>query len=251
MNFYKYQSLGNDFIILNESVLSVNKIKELCDRHFGIGADGILTVIEKNIPKITIYNADGTEGEICLNGVRCVTLHLINKHNYTNSFNVNMGNKIIHCQKNDSIITNSIKIPQYIEEKIIEKYTGHVVLAPNPHFIIFEKIDINWLKNNGSTLESHPYFPNKTNVEFVWQVDSDSYDMLVYERGCGITLSCGSGAAAVLSTLFHLKKIDINEKIKLNMPGGTLICWINKNQELSLQATAALIFEGKIQFGLT
>ena len=141
-------------------------------------------------------------------------------------------------------------------EKTIEiknrTFKGHYLQIPNPHFIIQKKITSKDLLNLGQLIEAHPEFPNKTNVEFIHKIDSSSklkttsIDLLIHERGCGQTLACSSGATAVLYFLFKTKQIKLNQKIKINMPGGTLVCWIDKNGKVNLQAKAQLVFNGNL-----
>ena len=268
--FFKYQSLGNDFILFdwylkNDSFIEKNISKKdwpqfvinICKRLFAIGADGIL-ILKKNqklnLPEMLIYNSDGTQAEICLNGLRCTALHLYTNHKFAKIFKLKIGSQIIECKiikKNKKInILNKIESAKYIGKKIIQinnkKIIGHIVNVGNPHFIVFEKTNLEWLKKYGSKIETNKIFPNKTNVEFVWQDKNNNFNAIVYERGCGITLACSSGATAIIWALFQLKKLKIKEKITLNMPGGQIESFINNNYAIVLQATANFVFEGKI-----
>lgn len=267
--FFKYQSLRNDFILFDWYKKSENSIKKvlsqknwnqfvvnLCNRNFGIGADGILilkTGKKLQIPESLIFNSDGTQAEICLNGLRCINKHLFTYHNIEPEFQTKMGSKIIYCfiknNKKDIEIINKIKPAEYVETRTIKifgkNYNGHVINLGNPHFVIFQKTDLKWLQEHGHLLEKHKSFANKTNVEFVWKnKKTNHYNMLVHERGCGITLACSSGVAAVLWALFHLNKIKKEEKITVQMQGGEISCWIDKNQKITLQSTAQQVFKG-------
>ncbi len=262
--FYKYQSLGNDFILLDwyqqqesdiQNQISHQKWTQFVinssNRNFGVGADGIL-ILKKNIedktPEGLIFNADGSQAELCINGLRCLAHHLFTHHNFPKKFFIKMGNKTIECliQKNSTSIEIINKIEQaiYLGTKTItvdnQKLKGHIANVGNPHFIIFQKIDLEWLKKYGHKIENHNFFENKTNVEFFWEVN-----LLVHERGCGITLACGSGTTATVSTLFHLKKIKSEEKIEIQMLGGTVLCHVDKNHQVNLQANAKLVFKGE------
>ncbi|MCK4265365.1 diaminopimelate epimerase [Candidatus Babeliales bacterium] len=257
MQFFKYQSLGNDFILFDfysnkePSFFNSDKAKKICDRRFGIGADGVLILTKKSFPKIEIFNADGTNGEMCLNGLRCVALHLFTKHNFPSNFKIEMSSKLINCriEKNLEIQTN-IELSNYKGKKTITisnvDYIGHVALAPNPHFIVFKKVPLEWLKNNGQLFERHESFPHGTNVEFIWKNENNKYEMLVYERGCGITLSCGSGTIAAFTTLLKLKKIDAQVDTIIKMPGGSLKCGLYENK-INLKSAAFFIFSGQIK----
>lgn len=282
--FYKYQSLGNDFILfdyyykehemLNEIIKSKKWkpfIKKICERNFNIGANGVLILTRsilkddsinkpiKQIPELLIYNSDGTQAEICLNGLRCATLHLREYHDISKTFKFKIGNKIIECLINQDKITTKIpdiiyKGSQTIKINNNEKVTtlnGHVLNSGNPHFVINQKINKEWLLKNGNKIESHKEFLNKTNVEFIWPRNDEleintNLNVLVYERGVGYTLSCSSGATAITWLLYQQKKILLNQRINLFFEGGTLSCWIDKNKSVNLEAKADLIFNGYI-----
>ena len=265
-NFFKYQSLGNDFILfdfypsvnLKEDKNWNSIAQKLCNRHFGIGADGVLVLFNNQklkVPQILIFNADGSQAEICLNGLRCVAHYLYKNHDFPVQFKIEMGGKLIDCQIEESDGENEIvtKIPSplYLGEKEIDvngtKFCGHVVNVGNPHFIILQETDVNWLKKYGHLIEGHKEFPNKTNVEFVWQDNKSIFNMLVYERGCALTLACSSGATAVIFLLNYLKKVLGEEKVFLKMPGGRLCCWIEQEQQVVLQAKADLVFKGAVK----
>jgi diaminopimelate epimerase len=276
-DFFKYQSLGNDFILFdffkkpfetssfakaldNSSGRTVEGeawssiAKKLCNRHFGIGADGVLVLLDNQklkIPQVLIFNADGSQAEICLNGLRCVAHHLYKNHNFPAQFKIEMGSKLIDCQIEESNgeieIVNKIPSPCYFGEKKINvngaKFCGHVVNVGNPHFVVLQEMDVDWLKKYGHLIEGHKEFAGKTNVEFVWQDNESFFNMLVYERGCGLTLACSSGATAVIFLLNVLKKVSGEEKVFLQMLGGELCCWIEQDWVV-LQAKADLVFNG-------
>jgi len=262
-NFFKHQSLGNDFILFDFYDLELDiewdiVASKLCDRHFGIGADRVLVLLydkKIKIPQILIFNSDGSAAEICLNGLRCVSYHLYTKYNFEAQFKIKMDGKLINCQIKESegkieIITK-VPLPRYLGKKEINirgiKFCGHVVNAGNPHFIVLQKVDIDWLKKYGYLIENHKEFANKTNVEFVWQNQNKSiFNMLVYERGCGLTLACSSGATAVIFLLYYLKSITQEKKVFLTMLGGSIMCWIEQDLQVALQAKANLVFKGSI-----
>jgi len=277
--FLKYHSLGNDFIIIDlykkpefyvEKILTNNSWQNFvvnnCKRHFGIGANGILIIKENricSIPELLIFNRDGSQAEICLNGLRCAALHLHKQYNFPEFFKCKMGNKVIECQilksqerdENPQTITQ-IETTEMPEEKTIttpsgKKFNGYFLNLENPHFVILSKIEQEEFLSVALLIESHNEFANKTNVEFAWQTGKNSHETLVYERGCGPTLACSSGASAVLWLLFKLNKIEKNQKIELCMPGGKLLCWIDENQKISLQAKAHLVFTGNFSLKLT
>jgi len=268
--FIKYQSLGNDFIVFDwykkpavfmDRLLQANSwstsVKRLCDRHYGIGADGILILTSNTksvMPEVFIFNADGSQAQTCLNGLRCMAHHLLMTYNFPNSFAIKMGNREFQCQAGENIVTSLDPVVYEGPVRVMAEnisYDGHVVNVGNPHFIVFKPVTIDWLASHGAALESHSQFPQKTNVEFVSQkeIDADGhaqYTMLVYERGCGITLACSSGAAAATGLLYCQGDIIPEQKISLKMPGGTVTTWVDVHGKIFLSARAQPVFKGTV-----
>lgn len=270
-NFLKYQSLGNDFILfdcykkpetyINQALSETSfpaEVQALCDRHFGIGADGVLVLkgnTNSRLPEMLIFNADGSKAEICLNGLRCVAQHLNSNYNFPTQFKIKVGDKIVECfilyqkELNEAVlIKTNVGVVDYLGELSITipqgSLSGHQASIGNPHFIVFEQTCLEWLSANGSQIEKNESFPNKTNVEFVWQEEPNHFRALVYERGCGITLACSSGAAAIAGTLVKLGKVAQDQEFKISMPGGTISCCVNSAGEVILSAEAKLVFSG-------
>jgi diaminopimelate epimerase len=219
-------------------------IKKNCNRQNGIGADGVLILQNKNLPQVQMFNADGTDGQKCLNGVRCTAYYLVSQKNFPQKFILKMQQPI-YCEVNENLVTINIGKVNYqkphqikIGEKLLQ---GHIVDVGNPHFVILEKIDLNWLKKYGKEIENHVSFPNRTNVEFVWG-NKNKYNALIHERGCGITKACGTGAAAIMQTLYQQNKIKKSQKISIQMPGGTLKSYLNEDESIIQIAAASKIF---------
>jgi len=256
MKFFKIHSLGNDFLITDEA--EVNRLSEIgpfagriCDRHTGAGADGLLLISVKDKAKgrvkFRIFNADGTEAEISGNGLRCAAAYLYHQ-NKIDSHQVNFlttaGNrecKLIEKRKNFFQIRIEMGTPYLASkeipfddgsthDKIIDYplsinrkiYPITALSLGNPHCTIF--VDrfparIEW-HQIGREIESHPFFPNRTNIEFVRVLNRDEIDVLFWERGVGETLSSGSGscAAAVASILKDLT----NRKVMVRTSMGHL-----------------------------
>ncbi|MGD9153303.1 MAG: diaminopimelate epimerase [Gammaproteobacteria bacterium] len=247
MKFYRYQSLGNDFILLDwlecEDSINPDWIRQNCDRRNGAGADGILVLQNKNHPRVRIFNADGSDGQSCFNGVRCAAYHLVSQRNFPQTFKLKMQ-RLINCEVIKNLITINVGKVSYkkphqilIANKIL---SGHIVDVGNPHFVILEKIDLSWLQKYGHAIENHQDFPGRTNVEFVWR-NANNYYALVYERGCGITKACGTGAAAIVQTLFHQNEITCNQKISIQMPGGVLQTYLDDNESVIQVAQAEIV----------
>jgi diaminopimelate epimerase len=257
MGFYKVQSLGNDFVLFDhlnspaDFKLTPDQIKKVCDRHFGIGADGVLVVARNgNDVDVKLFNADGSAAEKCYNGLRCVAWHLHTQHHFPKKFHLKMSGHFVEADIDGQFISINVGNPKYIRKETIEiknkKITGHIIDVGNPHFVILEKIDLDELKQIGALIENHPVFPNKTNVGFVWKENDDTYNLLVHERGCGITQACGTGCAAAIKTLAELNEISKDKPYTINMLGGKLITHINKKNEIIQKATAELVFTGSV-----
>jgi diaminopimelate epimerase len=270
-NFIKYQSLGNDFIVFdalkkpNTYVTSELKspefgafVRRLCDRHLGIGADGILIVThcpDVGMPEMIIYNADGTRAQSCLNGLRCVAHYLFVHHNYPENFSIKLSDQVVVCdiqheKRAASLVVTHHSPAQFYDQVTVltdgKQLTGDVVSVGNPHFVITQHTDLEWLTKHGKSIESHAHFPAKTNVEFVWPEagNQNIWNVLVYERGCGITQACSSGAVAVASLLARDGKVAKNQDLTIKMLGGNVLARVDQGGHVTLKAQAQGVFQG-------
>tara|TARA_Y100001968_G_scaffold275197_1_gene268792 strand:- start:13 stop:867 length:855 start_codon:yes stop_codon:yes gene_type:complete len=278
--FSKYQGLGNDFIIFDargnnlDKLFSDNKnnlIEGLCNRNFGIGADGIILILDSDsncFVRMKIFNSDGTEPEMCGNGIRCL-IAFLNDNNEINEgseipietkaglistsinankfIKVNMGLPILSPKKIPTkLLMNNLTIPNgtvTIKDQRLKVYAASM---GNPHMIVFvHKIDEIPFEQWGSFLERHDTFPNDTNVHFVELIDKSNIKVKVWERGCGPTLACGTGACACLVVTSTLgKTLDI---ANVHLPGGKLeIQWVNKSGPVYMQGQALKVFCGVV-----
>jgi diaminopimelate epimerase len=249
----KMQGCGNDFIILDyeeylKSGLSMDKLAiKLCDRHFGIGADGMIIPDTKSNGQTDIawyfYNNDGSTAQMCGNGMRCFAKYVWDKKLVKNkSFSVKtlagiikpeiLDNGMIKVNMGTPILEES-KIP-FKGEKTVQLKDKTFNIIPvsmgNPHCIIFTDEDpLELAQNYGPLMEKHSFFPEKTNTEFVKVLSKNEIEMRVYERGCGITLACGTGACAsvVACVLNNLTE----QKVKVNLLGGAVnVEWSGTSQ---------------------
>lgn len=272
INITKMQGCGNDFVILDYSEYEKTNMSmsdlavKLCDRHFGIGADGMIIPDTKPNGETDIawyfYNSDGSTAQMCGNGMRCFAKYvydkkLVDKKQFSvktlagiikpeiqdnGTVKVNMGTPILEDTK---IPFNGEKTVQ-IRDK---KFDITPVSMGNPHCIIFTKEDPMYLAQNyGPDMEKHPYFPEKTNTEFVKIISKNEIDMRVYERGCGITLACGTGACAsvVACVLNNLTE----QNVKVNLLGGSVnVEWSgdseNPNKDIFLIGPAEYSFNAQ------
>lgn len=281
--FEKYQGNGNDFILIDSRDNNIfNKfqsdktiaIKKLCDRQFGIGADGVIFIMEpdgNNYAKMIIYNSDGSEAQMCGNGIRCLIQYLHNFKNIAyNSFEyrietkagikiaqylndeitVKMGKPILDASSIPTTIeTNHNLLPSYRFKESNFEQEGYAVGMGNPHLVFFmndiSKISLSLL---GPFFEKSKLFPEKTNVHFSQIIDKDNIKVLVWERGAGATLACGTGACAVHVAAYQLGLC--NEETTINLPGGNLrINWSRLDDEILMTGNAKKVFSGRYLLG--
>jgi diaminopimelate epimerase len=275
LQFTKVHGLGNDFIIINtfkEEVKDPGKLAvKLCNRNFGVGADGLVLAApsSKADIKMRIFNPDGTEPEMCGNAIRCVAKYAYERGMSGEKLKVEtlagiMLPEIILRENNilgvkvdmgePRIKSTEIPIKSSLEKVISEplKVNGREYLITgismgNPHCVIyvddFNEID---LTSIGPVIENHDIFPAKTNVEFVKVINEHEVEMLVWERGAGVTMACGTGACAVTAAGV------LNEKhsrdIKVHLTGGTMqINWSETNNHVYMTGPAVEVFEGTLK----
>tara|TARA_B100000965_G_scaffold279228_1_gene237068 strand:- start:648 stop:1502 length:855 start_codon:yes stop_codon:yes gene_type:complete len=280
IKFSKYQGLGNDFIIFDargnnlDNLFTKNKhnfIQHLCHRGFGIGADGIILLLESNnkcFVRMKIFNSDGSEPEMCGNGIRCLIafLHdnneinekseipidtkaglILTSINGNENIKVNMGEPILSPQDIPTkLLMNNLTVPNGVI--IINDHRLNVYAASmgNPHMIVFvNKLEEIPFTEWGRYLEKHPTFPNDTNVHFVELINNSNIKVKVWERGCGPTLACGTGACACLVVSSKLGK-TLN-KANVYLPGGRLVIeWPNQSGSVYMQGPALKVFSGEV-----
>ena len=281
----KMQGCGNDFVILDYEEYqkgvdekSWNDMSEcaikLCDRNFGIGADGLI-IPNTNTEDADIgwffYNSDGSTAQMCGNGMRCFAKYvtdkgLIHKNEFAvktlagiitpkvlddGNIRVNMSKPILESEKIPFIPVNNMNYKISVKNRIFE---GNAVSMGNPHFVIFIKEDEDILtlaKEYGPEIETAAEFPEKTNVEFIKIRSYKKIDLRVWERGCGITLACGTGACA--SVVAGVLNGYIENSVDVKLLGGTVhIDWNgstdNPNEDVFLTGPAEYVFEAESAF---
>ena len=280
ISFEKYQGNGNDFVIIdsrgNESYKNykTNKIfdiKKICNRQFGVGADGVIFIEEPNednYAKMIIFNSDGSEAQMCGNGIRCLVeyLHVNDSMNNKNieykietkaglkiakyindEITVKMGVPILECQNIPTTIEkkiNSIPSHEFIEKDF--NNMGYSVGMGNPHLIFFvEDIESIVLSRLGPIFEKNELFPEKTNVHFCQILNRDNIKVKVWERGAGPTLACGTGACAIHVAAYKLGLC--NSQTIVTLPGGNLkIDWSKDDCEVMMTGNAKKVFSGSM-----
>lgn len=276
MEFTKMQGCGNDYVYVNgfeNKIDNPNKLSEIVsDRHFGIGSDGLIVInpSEKADFKMSMYNADGSEGKMCGNGIRCVakyvydnkmtdkttitvetlsgikTLELNVKNDKVETVKVNMGTPIL-LPKDVPVVSDKDKV---IDEPIViddKEYRITCVSMGNPHAITFiENTDDLKIETIGPKFENNPIFPDRVNTEFIQVLDRNTVKMRVWERGSGETFACGTGACATVVACVLNGLTD--DKVTVKLLGGDLFIEYNREENtVYMTGPAKVSFTGKIE----
>ena len=274
LEFTKMQGLGNDYIYIDATKIRIKNpsmlAKYMSDRHFGVGADGLILILPSSKADFSMrmFNADGSEAEMCGNGIRCVakfvydkcltdkkiitvdtkagiktlTLNVVGK--YVDTVKVDMG---IPKYESECIpVISNTKIAKNLKIEILDKiFDVTCVSMGNPHTVIFvDDVDSFDVKKYGELIEKNEMFPQRTNVEFVEIKDNFNIKMRVWERGTGETLACGTGACASVVACVLNGLTSCNVKVQLL--GGNLDILYNDNNHVYMTGPAKTVFEGKL-----
>lgn len=278
LKFTKMEGLGNDYVYvdaINQTIENPSELsKKVSDRHFGIGSDGLILISKSDIAdfKMNIYNPDGSEAEMCGNGIRCLakfvydkkmtnktsitvetlsgikTLDLKIEKGKVSLVTVDMGEPILDADKIPVINgfkEKSLNGIDFINVKVeFKKFT--CVSMGNPHAICFiDNINNIDIAKIGPIIENNKCFPNKTNVEFIEIISKNEINMRVWERGTGETLACGTGACA--SVIASILNGYTDRKVTVNLLGGKLeIIWNKEDNHVYMKGPARTVYEGEI-----
>ena len=281
MKFTKMQGLGNDYVYVNcfeESVPDpVSAAIAVSDRHFGIGSDGLILIRPSETAdcEMDMYNADGSRGKMCGNGIRCVakyaydhhiahkpriaiatgsgikTVDLTIENDTVLSVTVDMGAPVLTAKRipvlADDPEGDALDLPIRVRDRDF-RFTG--VSMGNPHAVLFcDRIDDLDLEKIGPDFENHPMFPDRINTEFVKILDRRTIEMRVWERGSGETLACGTGACAAAVASILNGHVDADHPVTVKLLGGDLeILWDQEKESRTVFMTgpAVTVFEGEI-----
>lgn len=277
INFSKMHGIGNDYIYVNCLDNMLEKPEEIAvlvsDRRFGIGGDGLILICPSDIAdfRMRMFNADGSEGNMCGNGTRCIgkyvydnkltnkreitletlggikTLKLFPEGDIVNYLEVNMGKALLSAKdipvKTD--LENFINQPFIVAGKEV---FGTCVSMGNPHLVIFTtNIDQLDLDKIGPAYENHKLFPHRINTEFIEILDEKTIKMRVWERGSGETLACGTGACATVVAAVLNGKVQQGEEITVKLRGGDLKITYQKDESVLMKGTATHVFDGILE----
>lgn len=276
LNFTKMHGIGNDYVYVNcfkETVEDpVQTAIQVSDRHFGIGSDGLILIKPSDVAdgKMEMYNADGSQGAMCGNGIRCVAkymydygitdktsisvetksgikyLELTVKDEKVDTVRVNMGSPILEAAKIPVLSDQERVIAQPVEVGGKEWKITCVSMG-NPHAVTYiDDVKNLEIEKIGPLFENHSIFPDRVNTEFVHVIDRHTVEMRVWERGSGETMACGTGACAVAvsSILNGLTE----EEVTVKLLGGDLkIFWDREENKVYMTGSATTVFDGVIE----
>ncbi len=274
MRFTKMQGLGNDYVYVDcfkETIEDPSKLaKVISDRHFGVGSDGLILICpsDKADFEMKMYNADGSRGEMCGNGIRCVAkyvydygltdkthisvetlggikyLDLTVENGKVTLVKVDMGSPILTPEQVPVIADGESAVDEPICVDGVE-YRMTCVSMGNPHAVVYmEDVDNLDIEKIGPSFENHERFPNRVNTEFVKVLDRETAQMRVWERGSGETLACGTGACAVAVACILNGLTDNKVRVKL-LGGDLLIEWNQEEDTVYMTGPAEVVFDGE------
>jgi diaminopimelate epimerase len=286
--FTKVQGLGNDFVVVDlrgeragsktaVAVQDPEAVRRICDRHFGVGADGVLAILPASAgdARMRVLNADGSEAEMCGNGIRCVAKVLYESDPALRKpvLAIDTGAGLLACEigaKDGHVDSVTVEMgrPRFTRDEIplspggASRVTRETIAADgrtfrftavsmgNPHALIFvddPSEDLMALARRfGPELEVAPTFPRRTNVEFA-RVRGSEIDLVVWERGCGITLACGTGACATAVAACVEERLPRGREITVNLPGGPLgITVAADDSGVRMRGPARIVFRSEL-----
>ena len=276
LHFTKMQGTGNDYVYVNMFTEKIEDASALAvrisDRHFGIGSDGLILVAPSDVAdcRMIMYNADGSRGAMCGNGIRCVAKYAY-EHSIVHDENITVetdsgvkslaltveGGEVTYVSVNmGQACLKSAEIPvtasgeTFINETLTvdnREYKATCVSMGNPHCVIFAKdIDRMDLETIGPRFENHKWFPDRINTEFVEIINEHTIKMRVWERGSGETISCGTGTCASVVAACLNGYCKQGEEIEVQVRGGRLYDTYMTSGEVMMKGPATTVFDGEI-----
>lgn len=269
VEFTKMQALGNDFVVIDERGVDLGDTRELarklCDRHFGVGADQVLLLgnsLDRDF-RMRIFNADGTEVEMCGNGIRCLARYIWDRglslkknlalETLAGTISPQMQGSLIRVDMGSPVLEGA-DIPVQKEGTVVDHpltagdqtFEVTCVSMGNPHAVIFVQDVENYpVTEYGPLIEIHPFFPKKTNVEFVQVMGGTDLKARVWERGVGETLGCGTGASAAAVAAL-IKGLVSGDMVDMHLRGGDLAIQWRQGQSLFMTGPAWEVFKGQL-----
>jgi diaminopimelate epimerase len=269
--FFKYEGLGNDFLVIERDALggaelSTERAVALCDRHRGVGADGVL-VVDVNVPRMDVINADGSIPEMCGNGIRCVALHLARRaglerldvtiHTRSGPHACTVVNRPGEETVEVEMAQPSLEprdLPLNAQQPWLDRalevdgrelrLTG--VSMGNPHAVTFDDVGLERMEL-GPHVQADPHFPEGVNVGFVSELDGESMRLDVLERGAGWTQACGTGACAAAVAAVETGRAERSRALRVRLPGGALDVTVGADgAPILMKGPARYVFSGQL-----
>jgi diaminopimelate epimerase len=264
-SFQKYEGLGNDFVVVdvaNEAAVGSDWARAVCDRRRGVGADGILVILPATEPgadaRMRVINADGSIAEMCGNGLRCAALHLAIARGATKGevriqTDAGVRDCLFERSGDSAIVTADMGVIRVQGDVVLEAAGERVVLtrvdAGNPHAVAIRPVTREQFERLGPALSVASAFEAGANVEFV-KMDRDVLDVLVWERGAGPTLACGTGACAAVAAARAKGLLSTQRGVIVRLPGGELeVSFDGGGDVATLRGPARRTFSGQITGG--
>jgi len=271
LRFAKYHALGNDFVVVDRwdggEEITADQAVWLCNRHHGIGGDGVLT-LWPDAPhdgRMQIHNSDGSQSAMCGNGLRCLARYLYDARRVPAdrpAVEISTSSGVHRCERlAPNLFRVDMGVPQWAHPELPESgpdgralltvgerdFPAVVVHFGNPHAVIFvEREDPALLaRSYGAAIEHHLAFPERVNVSFVTPA-SGGFRAVVHERGVGITLACGSGAAAIAASAVKCGLWAAGEEMAIGLPGGTLRAAVGPGGQTFLTGPSEIAFSGEV-----
>lgn len=265
--FSKLNGIGNNFIMMNDldgnvsGSVDVDRLtRQVCDVAFGVGADGLILVRPgtDNEFRMSIYNSDGSESEMCGNGIRCM-VRFLEEENISRKQTLTidtLAGPIVVSRKSDGLMEVDMGTPAFHTADVVaEPAGGHVTLdvggfpftfvsMGNPHAVTFvDAFDFDWKKVGASVEMETAVFPNRTNVEFARVDGNREMTMKVWERGCGETMACGTGTCAMVVAAVHTGRMTEGD-VLVHLPGGDLSIQYFRGQRVRMTGPAVTVCKG-------
>lgn len=274
--FTKMQGTGNDYVYFDAFEMNADELPAyapaLADRHFGVGGDGIIIIAPSEVAdgRMIMYNADGSEGSMCGNGIRCVGRYLYERRGIqkqTLTVETKSGVKTLNMDVKDGkveLVHVDMGKAAFLPSCVPVNLDGVAVInrpvdiggnmvnitcvsMGNPHCVLFggdpDELDLPVI---GPVFEQHPLFPDRVNTEFIQVIDEKTLKMRVWERGSGETQACGTGACAAVAAAVKNGHCKMNTPVKVLLRGGTLIVTI-KEDTVMMAGDAVFVFEGTVE----
>jgi diaminopimelate epimerase len=262
LGFTKYEGLGNDFLVVDaagDTAVDAERAAKLCDRHFGVGADGVLLVTPPTSSharaRMVLLNADGSRSEMCGNGIRCVALHLARKDGASGvSFVIDTDAGSLLCEVSRdgdaghvaTSLGRGALLGEYRAELEGRVLVFTRVSMGNPHAVTFDaELGDAAIDRAGAAVSGR--LPGGANVEFAKLVTPREIELVVWERGVGRTLACGTGAAATIVAAASAGRAPFNQPIAVKLPGGVLeVSVASDSLEVRQRGPARRVFSGEV-----